>query len=205
VHEAVKEDVAKARASALCESFVRGPGSWLCAWNFPGAKIPIVSRDFEEGEDLLKRAERDKGVYSLGYRPTQEYIDKTYGPGWVPSTPAPPASGAGDGPPATPPQPVQFAEGPKVGGLPAPRESLDRILERDNWERLIGPEVESVMSFVDGAGSLDEVRTKLGELAKRDPAAVTDALSRVMFAAHVAGAAGAEFDEGNGDGSGNRA
>jgi hypothetical protein len=58
--------------------------------------VPVVSRVFEEAEDLKDRAERDKTISeTTGYRPTLATIKETYGGEWeqkpepVSSAPAP--------------------------------------------------------------------------------------------------------------------
>lgn len=45
----------------------------------------MVSRVFEEAEDLKDRAERDKTISdTTGYRPTLAYVKETYGGEWEP-------------------------------------------------------------------------------------------------------------------------
>lgn len=83
VHSDVKEDVIKADADLICESLNNTAVTWLTNWNFPGAKPPKIWRNTEPPEDLQQRVEVDKGIYSLGYEPTEEYIKATYGDGWV--------------------------------------------------------------------------------------------------------------------------
>ncbi|SDH92164.1 DUF935 domain-containing protein [Roseospirillum parvum] len=82
VHQDVKLEVVKADADLICESFTDQVIRWLVDWNFPGAAKPWVWRDVAEPEDLKTRAERDRTIYDMGYQPTQEYIDETYGEGF---------------------------------------------------------------------------------------------------------------------------
>lgn len=90
VHEDVKQEVVKADADLICASFNDGPARWLTEWNFPGATPPKVWRDIEPPEDLDKRADRDTKIYQLGFEPSEEYIQETYGEGWTKKAPAAP-------------------------------------------------------------------------------------------------------------------
>jgi len=83
VHNDVKEDVVKADADLICESLNNTVVTWLTKWNFPGANPPKIWRNTEPPADLKQRVEVDKGIYALGYEPTEEYIKETYGEGWV--------------------------------------------------------------------------------------------------------------------------
>jgi phage gp29-like protein len=82
VHLQVRQDLVKADADMVCESFNLGPIRWLCRWNFPDAELPRVFRILDEPEDLTARAERDKTVSEIGFRPSLAYIHATYGGEW---------------------------------------------------------------------------------------------------------------------------
>lgn len=82
VHESVSRAVIDADSDLINDSFRRTVATWLTQWNFPGAQVPIIKRMTEPEEDLSERAERDQKIYALGYEPTEEYIEETYGPGW---------------------------------------------------------------------------------------------------------------------------
>ncbi|BEH14266.1 DUF935 domain-containing protein [Marinobacter shengliensis] len=79
----VRLDLVKADADLVCESFNRSIGTWLTEWNFPGAAVPTVYRDVEPSEDQNKRAERDKSIYDMGFRPTLKHVTDTYGGEWT--------------------------------------------------------------------------------------------------------------------------
>ncbi|GGK08659.1 DUF935 domain-containing protein [Luteimonas terricola] len=85
----VRDDIIKADADLICESFNLGPVRWLMEWNFPGAALPRVFRVTEEPEDLSARAERDKKILDLGYKPSLAYVHEVYGTEWEPKDPAP--------------------------------------------------------------------------------------------------------------------
>ncbi|MGV3629147.1 MAG: DUF935 domain-containing protein [Betaproteobacteria bacterium] len=83
----VRQDLIKADADLLCESFNAGPARWLTEWNFPGAAAPRVWRQVEKGQDLLKRAQVDKALHGMGWEPESiDYINETYGGQWKKKT-----------------------------------------------------------------------------------------------------------------------
>lgn len=83
VHENVSTAVIDSDADLINESFRSSIATWLTTWNFPNANPPVITRNTEPEEDLNERAERDGKIYALGYDPSEEYIEETYGPGWV--------------------------------------------------------------------------------------------------------------------------
>src|SRR6266702_897390 len=84
VHNEVRKELAQADADLLSDTLNNTLVKWLVDYNNPGAGYPRLFRNFEEQIDLNKRADRDVRLYGLGYRPDQNYIDETYGPGWRP-------------------------------------------------------------------------------------------------------------------------
>jgi len=82
VHYTVRQDLVKADADLVNESFSRGPARWLTEWNFPGAAIPRIVRHIEAEPDLRPRAERDRLLYEIGFRPSLAYVRNVYGEGW---------------------------------------------------------------------------------------------------------------------------
>lgn len=86
----VRQDLIKADADLICESFNRSVVRWLTDWNYPGAAYPRIYRKVELDEDLAQRAERDTKIQALGYKPTQGYVTETYGEGWEPAPTPPP-------------------------------------------------------------------------------------------------------------------
>lgn len=78
----VRQDLIKADADLVCESFNRSVVRWLIDWNFPGAAYPRVYRKVELDEDLHRRAERDQTIANMGFKPSVGYINETYGGEW---------------------------------------------------------------------------------------------------------------------------
>lgn len=56
---------------------------WISELNVPEATPPTVWRDIREPEDLKLRAERDRLLVEMGFRPTLAYITETYGGEWT--------------------------------------------------------------------------------------------------------------------------
>jgi hypothetical protein len=190
VHSDVALTVIKSDADMLCESFNAGPAVWLTEWNYPGAKAPKVWRRIVDPVDLTAQAARDKVLYDMGYEPTEDYVTETYGAGFTKrkSETQPGDTAPGDGA-----QGADFAEpGAQVIGPGA--DAVEQAIGGDEWRRLLGPEVEAIEELTRDAGSLDALRDRLGEYAKRKPDAVVDSLARVMFAANMAGQVGAELE-----------
>ena len=79
VHKEVRDQVVQGDADLLCGSFNRTVVRWWTELNFAGAKPPKVWRKTQDDEDLEARAERDSKIRDWGYRPTKEYLIKTYG------------------------------------------------------------------------------------------------------------------------------
>ncbi|WP_413207982.1 DUF935 domain-containing protein [Rhodospirillum sp. A1_3_36] len=80
VHAGVKEDLVKADADLVCESFNDTIATWLTEWNWPGATPPQVWRETAPGEDLDRRAERDQRLsQATGRDLDADYVEETYG------------------------------------------------------------------------------------------------------------------------------
>ncbi|WP_174800691.1 DUF935 domain-containing protein [Martelella limonii] len=84
IHNEVRIAIAKAAADLVCETVRDTLVRWFVEFNWPGAAIPEVWRDFSEAEDLNEKVERDKKIYEMGYEPEdEEYFNETYGGAWV--------------------------------------------------------------------------------------------------------------------------
>lgn len=187
VHMDVRDDIVKSDGDLLCASFNQGPVEWMTAWNFPGAKPPTVWRNTEPPEDLFKLAERDTKIYEMGYRPTQDYIDNTYGEGWEPD---PARMNNVETPRATDDNPA-FAE-PDEDQINL---AVDALTD-ERWAELLGPIVEPVLSFAEGATSLEEIRDSLiDQLDDMDPNELAQKLAQLGFGSRIAGLVGAPLSD----------
>lgn len=65
--------------------------------------------------------------------------------------------------------------------------ALEQLLADDGWRRMLGPEVEAIEELANESTSLEEMRDRLGELMKRNPAELAGRLARAMFVGRIAG------------------
>ena len=99
----VRTDLIRADADLICESFNRSVGKWLTEYNYPGANPPRVFRVTDPAEDQSKKADRDKKIFDMGFKPTLKYITDEYGGEWVERKNATSPSDDGKQVPATEP------------------------------------------------------------------------------------------------------
>lgn len=200
VQNQVRQELIKADADLLCESFNRGPARWLTEWNFPGAAPPYVFRLTEPEEDLNGRAERERKLFDVGYRPTLQQVKETYGGEWeaVPADVAPdsgPDSGTAgeqiapdiqdDG---LPPTPVAFADPPE------PDDPMVPLVERLGAESaplidaLLEPVRQLLDTYIEDGRDLDDFREALADLyPDLDGRTFTDLMAQAMAVADAAG------------------
>ena len=198
VHKDVRDEVIKGDSDVLCESFNRQVVTWWTEFNFPGAKPPRVWRKTEEDEDLNTIAERDGKIYALGFEPTEQYIQETYGEGWVkrqnpiPNPLAPHRPGAGEGAP-------EFAEADKIAAERLQNRRDQQALvdgaERlsQNYQALIGPRLEQLLSYLEDTKDLATFREHLNELLQEPPPeAAVEQIQKATTVARLMGMARGE-------------
>lgn len=181
----VRQDLVKADADLICESFNRGPARWLTEWNFPGAAIPRIFRRIEDEPDLKPQADRDKVIYDMGFRPSLKYVQETYGGEWQErSASAPFEEGLPGTPPINPEEPTrEFAAGEE-------RDTVDRQSARLDEETAAALDkmIDQVRDVIDNAQSLEEVRDRLATIAPDlDEVQFAEAMQRALAAAVLAG------------------
>lgn len=194
VHMDVRQDIVKADADLVCESFNLGPVRWLTMFNFPNAEPPRVYRMLEEPEDVDAKANRDGKVIEWGFRPGLEYVRETYGDHWEPTPEtAPVATPAAPAVPG-PAQPTEFAE-PIELELQR-EEAQNRITQLIDaasasgldWRTFVEPRVNELQQLLDESGDLAQFRERVIELAEAPPNSdLADALARCGFAARLLG------------------
>jgi len=109
VHFAVRQDIVEDDANGFCDQFNSGPVAWLIGVNFPTAALPRLARVVEEPTDLNLLSERDQRLTSVGYRPTIEQVQATYGEGYEKIPPGEMQRGV---------QPVQQSDAQNLPGVP---------------------------------------------------------------------------------------
>ncbi len=175
VQDAVKDDIVKADADLLCDSFNRGPVRWLTDWNFPGAAYPTVWRQTEAPEDLNQRAERDTKIFQVGYKPTLAAIVETYGGEWEPTGGRPPEEA----------EQTAFGE-------PQRRDAQARIdaeAGRDpGWDAVMEPLLAPIFDALEGGLPPEDILGRMDEwYPAMDDAALVDLLTRAITAAETLG------------------
>lgn len=180
VHMDVRQDLVKADADLICQSFNSTVARWLTEWNFPGAAVPQVWRILEESEDLSARAEREKTVFEMGFKPTLKHIQDIYEGEWIEKAEAAPA------PTLQPPNdrsPAEFAEAD-------PRDAADLLA--DNLEARSTAALDKLMEplkrLVQSATSLTEIRDGLDTLyPDMDETELAALFREALAAAHMVG------------------
>lgn len=171
----VRLDLVKADADLVCESFNTSVGRWLTEWNFPGAAVPRVYRKVEPDEDTNKRAERDKTIYDMGFKPTLKHIQENYGGEWEEKAPA-------DDPPTVPGNEANFA-----AGDPSVPQQLEPVA-RTNVEQATDSWIHQIRQIVEEVDSLEALRDRLLQVypdLTLDQYA--DAMAEALATAHLAG------------------
>jgi phage gp29-like protein len=196
-HNDVRIELAKADADLLCETYNASLIPWLCEYNFPGLKPPKLQRVRAiKQQDLADQADRDVKIYSLGFEPTEQYIQETYGDGWVkskaraPLATDPKAAGglaAADMQARLGGQPAQFAEAPAFPD----QEALDAVLAalpanelREQAAGLVKPVIQLIKDRADYKEAYDALAKAF---PKMDTKGLETALGRALFVADVWG------------------
>lgn len=180
VHNEVRIELAKADADLLSDTINSTLVKWVIDWNMPGAGYPKIYRDFEEPEDLDRRADRDTKVVGMGYRPTDKYILDTYGEGWERTAPADAP------PPIVDDAQSQFAEG---------GEEQDEVdLQAEQLASAAAEGVAEIVSFVEvlagEAASLEDLRDRILDAYGHIP---VEKLRMAMSQGFAAAQAGGRF------------
>lgn len=184
----VRLDIVKADADLICMSLNATVVKWLVDFNFAGAAYPKVWRVVEEPEDLVSRSERDKNVKDLGFKPTLEYIQETYGDGW--EVDDSPETGDLDlqGDVA-----AEFAEGDSTPDQQALDDAIELLATQNmqnNMDKLLKPIVDMV-----NKKTPDQVQAILAEsYAELDEAGMQELMARAFFVAEVWGKLNDDID-----------
>lgn len=191
VHDGVRRQIVEADADMLCGSFNAGPVKWWAEWNFPGAVPPKVYRHTEPATDQAAQADRDTKIAALGFEPTEDYITKTYGDGWVRKS-DPLAMIAGMGQPG---DGAQFSEAAGLSLLRAARRQDQDMLAQaaaqfaEQSQSVTGRRVRQVLQAAEVAGDPDLFLRRLDEmLAEAPPRETLDKLTRAGMASRLLGA-----------------
>ncbi len=182
-HNDVRIELARWDADLLSETLNQTLVRWIVEFNLPGAPLPTVWRVIEAPEDLGARAERDRKIYDMGFRPTLAYVTDTYGGEWE-EKPAPePALVTGaSAPPAA--AGAAFAE----AGAPFPDQAALDAIAAPDWAALTEPLFRPIfVALEQGVAPQDLVSHMAGWYPQMDDAKLTELLARAVFVAEVWG------------------
>lgn len=203
VQDDVRLEVAKDDADELAETLNTGIVQWITEFNVPGAKPPKVRRVFDEPEDTSKLADRDTKLVAMGYEPSEQYIQQTYGEGWTKKAPAPrppmPSMFGGGFPPGgeVDEETADFAEGMPLqaaGSQRAFNKAQHDALQAGatelagQWRQMVAQPVERLTALLEQSGDLVAFREGMAQLLDDKPdQATVDTIARAAFAGHVIG------------------
>lgn len=180
VHNEVRRDLLVADAKQVASTLTRDLIFPIVALNVGGIhslrRCPRFRFETDEEEDMNTRAERDSKIYQMGFEPTEEYVQETYGEGWVKR------------PPSSPFAPLRGVVALK--GTGAPVDVADNQLARLQTEgdAVIEGWVEQVCELMMEVDSLEALRDRLLELyPKMDASQFAEVMGDALAAAHLAG------------------
>ena len=87
----IRADLVTADADLLCSGANQTWVRWVVDYSVPGAAYPRVRRRTEDPEDLTSRAERERKIFDMSFRPTLAQVKDTYGGDREPVTQEPPS------------------------------------------------------------------------------------------------------------------
>lgn len=184
VHNEIRLEIVKADAIMLDETLKRDLIRPIVEFNLPLAQLPEIIHDLDEEEDLNTRAERDEKICKMGYKPTQKYMDETYGIGFEPVVNVTPTIAE-----AVKQNDADFAEAEDDKHL------SDQIhsLTADSTDELIN----KIKLHMNNVNSLEELRDALpGIYQEMDVNDLANLLSEALIVSELTGQSDA-MDEGN--------
>lgn len=148
-HNEVRLELVRGDADLLSDTINEQLIKPLVAYNFPDAEPPKVWRDVSETKDLSQRVEIDTKLHSMGYQPTPEYIQETYGDGYELKESLPAAKDIQ-------PKNAQFAE----GDVPNTEDELAKQLN-DMAGASLDTMINAIRKEVDKGTSLEAIKERL--------------------------------------------
>lgn len=193
----VRLELVAADADALSATLNQTLLTWITELNVPGAIPPKIWRDVKPGEDMKARAERDRALAALGFRPTLKHVQEVYGGEWEPlpgfrtgrpeqERPGQPGA-AGEESPA-------FAEAESYPDQAALDAGADH-LPADELDTAMRAMLKPVAELLAGGGSAQHAMARLEEIyPDLDATGLAAMLARAMFVAQVWGRLSAQSE-----------
>jgi phage gp29-like protein len=181
----VRDDLIKADADLICNSFNQTVVKWLTQYNDPTAPLPRVWRKVEPPEDLKSAADTDKLIFDMGYRPTLTYINNKYNGEYEAAAPIPVVTDALSQIPITAAnQPAQFAENSPQAN---PADQMLDLLG-STAQPAIDSYIVAIKGLLDSCDSLQEFQDRLPSLfPDMDTETLAQILSSAFLSADLAG------------------
>jgi len=185
----VRDEVIAADADLISESLNRGIIKTLTEVNFPNANPPKIWRDVEVKEDMNKRVERDEKIYGMGFEPSQEYIDETYGEGWEKKAVPDPAE----------PSPLlpaaEFAELNSRLTMSKIENRSDQAAIADaarkfanDYQGVVGGRIEELTAILEETGDLATFKERITELmSEAPPKEMVESIEKATFYTRMMG------------------
>lgn len=189
----VRQDIVKADADMVCDSFNRQVATWLTEWNYPGARPPRVWRKVEPEEDLKAVAETDQAIKSLGFQLDEAYVKDRYGAHWSKAEPLNLGAGLGLGLEPTPMDTAAaFAEVGAIGMLRAGNRADQQAMKdaaqaaAAKYQQLIGDRVGELVAYAEQTGDYATFQKHLVELFAELPSQQSvDSVRNMTFLARL--------------------
>ncbi len=185
VHDDVRLELVQSDGELLASTLNRTLIAWDVALNIAGANPPKIKFVVGQEEDLTARANRDKVISDMGFKPTLNYIHGTYGGQWT-ERQAPLQFGSGDPAPDDGGGDAAFAEGGQDS-------LMDQFAERlgAQADPHISAMVDRVKALAGDCASLEELRDRVLDIyGDLDHRAFAEVMSVALGAGAAAGATG---------------
>lgn len=159
VQNQVKEDIIKADADLICASFNNTVAKWLTEWNFPNAKPPKLWLLTQSEIDKKATADTYNAMATVGYRPTLDTVQETFGGEWEDIPSAHSTNQPDTNKPNT--QATDFAEGDDDKSM------VDDVVNQlaDDVAPYMNKWLDKLNDALDKATSLEDLRDQLNEMA----------------------------------------
>lgn len=157
VQNEVRMELVKADADLLSSTLNATLVPWISRYNMPNANPPRVWRTVEETKDLGAQATRDKAIFDMGYRPTLDYIQETYGGEWTDMKAVPPTGNNQAIPLPNTPDATDALAAFSDPENPTPPQAMSREMSSqagDPWKAV----VDHIGSLVQNAKSLSDLK-----------------------------------------------
>jgi phage gp29-like protein len=189
VHNDVKMEVIKGDADLLSDTLHKQVINPLIALNFANAKPPTVYRRTEQEEDLVKLAERDNKIASLGFECSEDYVTETYGPGWKKKAEPTVPTGQQAGPMGAEFADVTTLTQQRIKHRQDTQNLIDASEYKSlNFEDIIGDRVNEIKAILDSSETLEDAQARIVDLMEQPASTkLADDIRNATFFSRIMG------------------